>query len=136
MALSQTKKMLISKKENVVRFNNPNQEVCSLLNLSTEDYNNLSDEDKLSKLDAIIKENSWKGRRITKEKKEKIDIENNSKILMDILENGTEEEKKTLFDVINGHKKVLQIKDLEEKLANKEREIEQTKAEIEALKRM
>ncbi len=137
MTDEQKLKIQIGKKENVVKFNSK-KEVFEELTMSSEDYNNLSDNDKFNRLDALIKEKSWKGQRKTlaqleKEKKE-IDINNNFEILKDILLNGTKDEKKILFGVIKDHKKVLEINALEKELAKQEIEIETKKAKLKELK--
>lgn len=137
MTDEQKLKIQIGKKENVVKFNSK-KEVFEELTMSSEDYNNLSDNDKFNRLDALIKEKSWKGQRKTlaqleKEKKE-IDINNNFEILKDILLNGTKDEKKILFGVIKDHKKVLEINALEKELAKQEKEIETKKAKLKELK--
>lgn len=137
MTDEQKLKIQIGKKENVVKFNSK-KEVFEELTMSSEDYNNLSDIDKFNRLDAHIKEKSWKGQRKTlaqveKEKKE-IDINNNFEILKDILLNGTKDEKKILFGVIKDHKKVLEINALEKELAKQEKEIETKKAKLKELK--
>lgn len=137
MTNEQKLKIQIGKKENVIRFNS-NDEVFNVLNLSVEEYNNLSDNDKLNRLIGVINENSWKGQRKSldqneKEKKE-IDLNNTFEILKDILVNGTKEEKDILLDVIKNHKKVLEIKELEKELAKQEKEIENKKAKLKELK--
>ncbi len=137
MTDEQKLKIQIGKKENVVKFNSK-KEVFEELTMSSEDYNNLSDIDKFNRLDAHIKEKSWKGQRKTlaqveKEKKE-IDINNNFELLKDILLNGTKDEKKILFGVIKDHKKVLEINALEKELAKQEKEIETKKAKLKELK--
>lgn len=137
MTEEQKTKIKIGKKENVVRFNSK-REVFEELTMSNEDYNNLSDDDKLNRLDALIKENSWKGQRKTLDQKEKekkeIDLNNTFEVLKDILVNGTKEEKDILLGVIRDHKKVLEIKELEKELAKQEKDIEAKKAKLKELK--
>lgn len=137
MTNEQKLKIQIGKKENVIRFNS-NDEVFNVLNLSVEEYNNLSDNDKLNRLIGVINENSWKGQRKSLDQKEKekkeIDLNNTFEILKDILVNGTKEEKDILLDVIKNHKKVLEIKELEKELAKQEKEIENKKAKLKELK--
>lgn len=137
MTDEQKLKIQIGKKENVVKFNSK-KEVFEELTMSSEDYNNLSDIDKFNRLDAHIKEKSWKGQRKTlaqvEKKKKEIDINNNFEILKDILLNGTKDEKKILFGVIKDHKKVLEINALEKELAKQEKEIETKKAKLKELK--
>ena len=70
MTDEQKLKIQIGKKENVIRFNS-NNEVFNELGMSVEDYNGLSDNDKLNRLDTLIKEKSWKGQRKTLDQKEK-----------------------------------------------------------------
>jgi len=137
MTNEQKLKIQIGKKENVIRFNS-NDEVFNVLNLSVEEYNNLSDNDKLNRLIGVINENSWKGQRKSLDQKEKekkeIDLNNTFEILKDILVNGTKEEKDILLGVIKDHKKVLEIKELEKELAKQEKEIENKKAKLKELK--
>ena len=137
MTNEQKLKIQIGKKENVVRFNS-NNEVFNVLNLSIEEYNKLSDNDKLNRLIAVIKENSWKGQRKSLDQKEKekkeIDLNNTFDVLKDILVNGTKEEKDILLGVIRDHKKVLEIIELEKELAKQEKEIENKKAKLKELK--
>lgn len=137
MTDEQKLKIQIGKKENVIRFNS-NDEVFNVLNLSVEEYNNLSDNDKLNRLIDVITENSWKGQRKSldqreKEKKE-IDLNNTFEILKDILVNGTKEEKDILLGVIRDHKKVLEIKQLEKELSEQEKDIEKKKLKLKELK--
>jgi len=137
MTNEQKLKIQIGKKENVIRFNS-NDEVFNVLNLSIEEYNNLSDNDKLNRLISVINEKSWKGQRKSLDQKEKekkeIDLNNTFEILKDILVNGTKEEKDILLGVIRDHKKVLEIKELEKELAKQEKEIENKKAKLKELK--
>jgi hypothetical protein len=137
MTNEQKLKIQIGKKENVIRFNS-NDEVFNVLNLSVEEYNNLSDNDKLNRLIGVINENSWKGQRKSLDQKEKekkeIDLNNTFEILKDILVNGTKEEKDILLGVIKDHKKVLEIKELEKELAQQEKDIENKKAKLKELK--
>ena len=70
MTDEQKLKIQIGKKENVIRFNSKN-EVFNELGMSIDDYNGLSDNDKLNRLDTLIKEKSWKGQRKTLAQKEK-----------------------------------------------------------------
>lgn len=137
MTDEQKLKIQIGKKENVVRFNSK-KEVFEELTMSIEDYNNLSDDDKFNRLDALIKEHSWKGQRKTldqkdKEKKE-INLNNTFEVLKDILVNGTKEEKVILLGVIKNHKKVLEIKQLEKELSEQEKDIEKKKLKLKELK--
>ena len=137
MTDEQKLKIQIGKKENVVRFNSK-KEVFEELTMSIEDYNNLSDNDKFNRLDALIKEHSWKGQRKTldqkdKEKKE-INLNNTFEVLKDILVNGTKEEKDILLGVIKNHKKVLEIKQLEKELSEQEKDIEKKKLKLKELK--
>lgn len=137
MTNEQKIKIQIGKKENVIRFNSDN-EVFDVLNMSLEEYNNLSDNVKLDRLIAVINENSWKGQRKSVDQKEKekkqIDLNNTFEILKDILVNGTKEEKDILLGVIREHKKVLEIKELEKEVAKQEKEIESKKAKLKELK--
>ena len=137
MTNEQKIKIQIGKKENVIRFNSDN-EVFDVLNMSLEEYNNLSDNVKLDRLIAVINENSWKGQRKSVDQKEKekkqIDLNNTFEILKDILVNGTKEEKDILLGVIRDHKKVLEIKELEKEVAKQEKEIESKKAKLKVLK--
>jgi len=137
MTNEQKIKIQIGKKENVIRFNSDN-EVFDVLNMSLEEYNNLSDNVKLDRLIAVINENSWKGQRKSVDQKEKekkqIDLNNTFEILKDILVNGTKEEKDILLGVIRDHKKVLEIKELEKEVAKQEKEIESKKAKLKELK--
>ena len=137
MTNEQKIKIQIGKKENVIRFNSDN-EVFDVLNMSLEEYNNLSDNVKLDRLIAVINENSWKGQRKSVDQKEKekkqIDLNNTFEILKDILLNGTKEEKDILLGVIRDHKKVLEIKELEKEVAKQEKEIESKKAKLKELK--
>lgn len=91
MTNEQKLKIQIGKKENVIRFNSDN-EVFNVLGISIEEYNSLSDNDKLDRLIAVINENSWKGQRKTLDQKEKekkeIDLNNTFEVLKDILVNG------------------------------------------------
>ena len=137
MTDEQKLKIQIGKKENVIRFNSDN-EVFNVLGISIEEYNSLSDNDKLDRLIAVINENSWKGQRKTldqkaKEKKE-IDLNNTFEVLKDILVNGTKEEKDILLGVIKNHKKVLEIKQLEKELSEQEKDIEKKKLKLKELK--
>ena len=137
MTNEQKLKIQIGKKENVIRFNSDN-EVFNVLGISIEEYNSLSDNDKLDRLIAVINENSWKGQRKTldqkaKEKKE-IDLNNTFEVLKDILVNGTKEEKDILLGVIKNHKKVLEIKQLEKELSEQEKDIEKKKLKLKELK--
>ena len=137
MTNEQKLKIQIGKKENVIRYNSDN-EVFNVLGISIEEYNNLSDNDKLDRLIAVINENSWKGQRKTLDQKEKekkeIDLNNTFEVLKDILVNGTKEEKDILLGVIRDHKKVLEIKELEKELAKQEKDIEAKKAKLKELK--
>jgi hypothetical protein len=137
MTNEQKLKIQIGKKENVIRYNSDN-EVFNVLGISIEEYNSLSDNDKLDRLIAVINENSWKGQRKTLDQKEKekkeIDLNNTFEILKDILVNGTKEEKDILLGVIRDHKKVLEIKELEKELAKQEKDIEAKKAKLKELK--
>ena len=137
MTNEQKLKIQIGKKENVIRFNSDN-EVFNVLGISIEEYNNLSDNDKLDRLIAVINENSWKGQRKTLDQKEKekkeIDLNNTFEVLKDILVNGTKEEKDILLGVIKNHKKVLEIKQLEKELSEQERDIEKKKLKLKELK--
>jgi hypothetical protein len=137
MTNEQKLKIQIGKKENVIRYNSDN-EVFNVLGISIEEYNSLSDNDKLDRLIAVINENSWKGQRKTLDQKEKekkeIDLNNTLEILKDILVNGTKEEKDILLGVIRDHKKVLEIKELEKELAKQEKDIEAKKAKLKELK--
>ena len=130
-------KIQIGIKENVIRFNS-DKEVFDVLNMSLEEYNNLSDNVKLDRLIAVINENSWKGQRKSVDQKEKekkqIDLNNTFEILKEILVNGTKEEKDILLGVIRDHKKVLEIKELEKAVAKQEKEIESKKAKLKELK--
>ena len=137
MTNEQKLKIQIGKKENVIRFNS-DKEVFDVLNMSLEEYNNLSDNVKLDRLIAVINENSWKGQRKSVDQKEKekkqIDLNNTFEILKEILVNGTKEEKDILLGVIRDHKKVLEIKELEKEVAKQEKEIESKKAKLKELK--
>ena len=137
MTDEQKLKIQIGKKENVIRFNSKN-EVFNELGMSSDDYNVLSDNDKLVRLDTLIKEKSWKGQRKTLDQKEKekkeIDLNNTFEILKDILVNGTKEEKDILLGVIKNHKKVLEIKKLEKELSEQEKDIEKKKLKLKELK--
>jgi hypothetical protein len=137
MTNEQKLKIQIGKKENVIRYNSDN-EVFNVLGISIEEYNSLSDNDKLDRLIAVINENSWKGQRKTLDQKEKekkeIDLNNTFEVLKDILVNGTKEEKDILLGVIRDHKKVLEIKELEKELAKQEKDIEAKKAKLKELK--
>jgi hypothetical protein len=137
MTNEQKLKIQIGKKENVIRFNSDN-EVFNVLGISIEEYNSLSDNDKLDRLIAVINENSWKGQRKTLDQKEKekkeIDLNNTFEVLKDILVNGTKEEKDILLGVIKNHKKVLEIKQLEKELLEQEKDIEKKKLKLKELK--
>ena len=137
MTNEQKLKIQIGKKENVIRFNS-NNEVFDVLGISIEEYNSLSDNDKLDRLIAVINENSWKGQRKTLDQKEKekkeIDLNNTFEVLKDILVNGTKEEKDILLGVIKNHKKVLEIKQLEKELSEQEKDIEKKKLKLKELK--
>ena len=137
MTDEQKLKIQIGKRENVVRLNS-NDNVFVVLNMSKQDYDNMSDNDKLKKLIDVIKENSWKGKRKTLDQKEKekkeIDLNNTFEILKDILVNGTKEEKDILLSVIKDHKKKLEIIQLEKELEKQEKEIEKKKAKLKDLK--
>ena len=137
MTDEQKLKIQIGKRENVIRLNS-NNEVFNVLGMSIEEYNKLSDSDKLSRLIAVISENKWKGQRKTTDQKEKekkeIDLNNTFEVLKDILVNGTKEEKDILLGVIRNHKKVLEIKQLEKEVAKQEKGIEAMKAKITELK--
>ena len=137
MTDEQKLKIQIGKKENVIRFNSKN-EVFNELGMSSDDYNVLSDNDKLVRLDTLIKEKSWKGQRKTLDQKEKekkeIDLNNTFEILKDILVNGTKEEKDILLGVIKNHKKVLEIKKLEKEVSEQEKDIEKKKLKLKELK--
>ena len=137
MTNEQKLKIQIGKKENVIRFNSDN-EVFNVLGISIEEYNNLSDNDKLDRLIAVINENSWKGQRKTLDQKEKekkeIDLNNTFEVLKDILVNGTKEEKDILLGVIKNHKKVLEIKQLEKELSEQEKDIEKKRLKLKELK--
>jgi hypothetical protein len=137
MTDEQKLKIQIGKKENVIRFNSKN-EVFNELGMSSDDYNVLSDNDKLVRLDTLIKEKSWKGQRKTLDQKEKekkeINLNNTFEILKDILVNGTKEEKDILLGVIKNHKKVLEIKKLEKELSEQEKDIEKKKLKLKELK--
>lgn len=137
MTNEQKLKIQIGKKENVIRFNSDN-EVFNVLGISIEEYNSLSDNDKLDRLIAVINENSWKGQRKTLDQKEKekkeIDLNNTFEVLKDILVNGTKEEKDILLGVIKNHKKVLEIKQLEKELSEQEKDIEKKKFKLKELK--
>jgi hypothetical protein len=137
MTDEQKLKIQIGKRENVVRLNS-NDKVFVVLNMSKQDYDNMSDNDKLKKLIDVIKENSWKGQRKTLDQKEKekkeIDLNNTFEILKDILVNGTKEEKDILLSVIKDHKKKLEIIQLEKELEKQEKEIEKKKAKLKDLK--
>ena len=137
MTNEQKLKIQIGKKENVIRFNSDN-EVFNVLGISIEEYNSLSDNDKLDRLIAVINENSWKGQRKTLDQKEKekkeIDLNNTFDVLKDILVNGTKEEKDILLGVIKNHKKVLEIKQLEKELSEQEKDIEKKKLKLKELK--
>ena len=137
MTNEQKLKIQIGKKENVIRFNSDN-EVFNVLGISIEEYNSLSDNDKLDRLIAVINENSWKGQRKSLDQKEKekneIDLNNTFEVLKDILVNGTKEEKDILLGVIKNHKKVLEIKQLEKELSEQEKDIEKKKLKLKELK--
>lgn len=137
MTNEQKLKIQIGKKENVIRFNSDN-EVFNVLGISIEEYNSLSDNDKLDRLIAVINENSWKGQRKTLDQKEKekkeIDLNNTFEVLKDILVNGTKEEKDILLGVIKNHTKVLEIKQLEKELSEQEKDIEKKKLKLKELK--
>ena len=137
MTNEQKLKIQIGKKEKVIRFNSDN-EVFNVLGISIEEYNSLSDNDKLDRLIAVINENSWKGQRKTLDQKEKekkeIDLNNTFEVLKDILVNGTKEEKDILLGVIKNHKKVLEIKQLEKELSEQEKDIEKKKLKLKELK--
>ena len=137
MTNEQKLKIQIGKKENVIRFNSDN-EVFNVLGISIEEYNSLSDNDKLDRLIAVINENSWKGQRKTLDQKEKekkeINLNNTFELLKDILVNGTKEEKDILLGVIKNHKKVLEIKQLEKELSEQEKDIEKKKLKLKELK--
>ena len=137
MTDEQKLRIQIGKKENVIRFNSKN-EVFNELGMSNDDYKSLSDNDKFNRLDALIKEKSWKGQRKTLDQKEKekkeIDLNNTFDILKDILVNGIKEEKDVLFGVIKNHKKVLEIKQLEKELSEQEKDIEKKKLKLKELK--
>lgn len=137
MTNEQKLKIQIGKKENVIRFNS-DDEVFNVLGISIEEYNSLSDNDKLDRLIAVINENSWKGQRKTLDQKEKekkeIDLNNTFEVLKDILVNGTKEEKDILLGVIKNHKKVLEIKQLEKELLEQEKDIEKKKLKLKELK--
>ena len=137
MTNEQKLKIQIGKKENVIRYNSDN-EVFNVLGISIEEYNSLSDNDKLDRLIAVINENSWKGQRKTLDQKEKekkeIDLNNTFEVLKDILVNGTKEEKDILLGVIKNHKKVLEIKQLEKELSEQEKDIEKKKLKLKELK--
>jgi len=137
MTDEQKLKIQIGKKENVIRFNSKN-EVFNELGMSSDDYNVLSDNDKLVRLDTLIKEKSWKGQRKTLDQKEKekkeINLNNTFEILKDILVNGTKEEKDILLGVIKNHKKVLEIKKLEKEVSEQEKDIEKKKLILKELK--
>ena len=139
MTNEQKLKIQIGKKENVIRFNSDN-EVFNVLGISIEEYNSLSDNDKLDRLIAVINENSWKGQRKTLDQKEKekkeIDLNNTFEVLKDILVNGTKEEKDILLGVIKNHKKVLEIKQLEKELLEQEKDIEKKKLKLKELKEL
>ena len=137
MTDEQKLKIQIGKRENVIRLNS-NNEVFNVLGMSIEEYNKLSDSDKLSRLIAVISENKWKGQRKTTDQKEKekkeIDLNNTFEVLKDILVNGTKEEKDILLGVIREHKKVLEIRQLEKEVSKQEKDIEAMKAKIKELK--
>lgn len=137
MKEEQKLKIQIGKKEKVIRQNS-NDEVFNVLGMSIEEYDNLSDSDKLSRLIAVINENEWKGQRKTSEQKEnekkEIDLNDKFEVLKNILVNGTKEEKEILLGVIRNHKKVLEIKQLEKEVAKQEKGIEAMKAKIKELK--
>ena len=137
MTNEQKLKIQIGKKENVIRYNSDN-EVFNVLGISIEEYNSLSDNDKLDRLIAVINENSWKGQRKTVDQKEKdkkeVNLNNTFEVLKDILVNGTKEEKGILLGVIKDHKKVLEIKQLEIELHKQEKEVEAKKAKLKELK--
>ena len=137
MTDEQKLRIQIGKKENVIRVNSKN-EVFNELGMSNDDYKSLSDNDKFNRLDALIKEKSWKGQRKTLDQKEKekkeIDLNNTFDILKDILVNGIKEEKDVLFGVIKKHKKVLEIKQLEKELSEQEKDIEKKKLKLKELK--
>ena len=137
MTDEQKLKIQIGKRENVIRLNS-NNEVFNVLGMSIEEYGNLSDSDKLSRLIAVISENNWKGQRKTTDQKEKekkeIDLNNTFEVLKDILVNGTKEEKDILLGVIREHKKVLEIRQLEKEVSKQEKDIEAMKAKIKELK--
>ncbi len=137
MTDEQKLKIQIGKKENVIRFNSKN-EVFNELGMSIDDYNGLSDNDKLNRLDTLIKEKSWKGQRKTLAQKEKeikfINFESNIDILKDILINGSKEEKDSISAIIKEHKKVLEIQQLEKDVEKQEKELEKKKAKLKGLK--
>ena len=137
MTNEQKLKIQIGKKENVIRQNSDN-EVFNVLGMNIEEYDNLSDSSKLSRLIAVINENKWKGQRKTSEQKEnekkEIDLNDKFEVLKNILVNGTKEEKDILLGVIRNHKKVLEIKQLEKEVAKQEKGIEAMKAKIKELK--
>lgn len=137
MTDEQKKKIQIGKKENVIKFNSKN-EVFIELGMSIDDYKGLSDDDKFNRLDALIKEKSWKGQRKTLDQKEKekkeVNLNNTLEVLKDILVNGTKEEKDILLGVIKNHKKVLEIKQLEKELSEQEKDIEKKKLKLKELK--
>ena len=137
MTDEQKLKIQIGKKENVIRFNSKN-EVFNVLGMSIEDYDGLSDPDKLNRLDTLIKENSWKGQRKTFAQKEKeirvINIDSNIEILKDILINGSKEEKDAINQIIKEHKKFLEIIQLEKDVEKQEKELEKKKAKLKGLK--
>ena len=109
-------KMQIAKKENVIRLNS-NEEIFNLLGISLDEYEKLSVNDKFNRLEAIVKENSWKGQRKTAEQKKKdkeeADFNNTFDALKDILVNGTKEEKDILLGVIRKHQTTMEISKLE-----------------------
>ena len=108
--------MQIAKKENVIRLNS-NEEIFNLLGISLDEYEKLSVNDKFNRLEAIVKENSWKGQRKTAEQKKKdkeeADFNNTFDALKDILVNGTKEEKDILLGVIRKHQTTMEISKLE-----------------------
>ena len=109
-------KMQIAKKENVIRLNS-NEEIFNLLGISLDEYEKLSVNDKFNRLEAIVKENSWKGQRKTAEQKKKdkeeADFNNTFDALKDILVNGTKEEKDILLGAIRKHQTTMEISKLE-----------------------
>lgn len=136
MTDEQKLKIQIGKKEKVIKFNS-NNDVFNVLGMSQEDYNGLSDDDKFSRLDTIIKENSWKGQRKTLAQKEKnstfVNTDSNIEVLKDILNKGTKEEKEKLYAIIKEHKKVLEINQLQKDVEKQEKELERKKAKLKNL---